>query len=286
MIKFIDVTKVFPNGYVGLEEITFAIAPQALTYITGESGAGKTTLMRLMLRELNPTAGEIWLGEENILQLPSSKIPYHRRRLGVVFQDYRLIPEKTVTENVSLILEIAGHLKNQEIQEQVSEVLELVGLADKQDLFPIQLSGGEMQRAAIARALVTAPQVMFADEPTGNLDAQTSHGIMELLKKIQDLGTTVIVATHDDQIMKDFPARKIALQKGKIIDDSDPIEVTVTIADPVEDLPIEVSTVDEIQDDPGVDGADVLEHLAQADQKSKSKSKSKSKKTRKKHESL
>lgn len=221
MIKFVDVTKVFPNGYIGLEEVSFEIEPATLTYITGESGAGKTTLMRLLIREINPTKGDIYLGENNILELPSKKIPQLRRRVGVVFQDYQLIPDRTIFENVSLILEIMG-VKAKEIKRQAQDVLELVGLPDKKDLFPVQLSGGELQRTAIARALITAPEVLYADEPTGNLDKDTSFGIMDLLQKIQDLGTTVVVATHDPQVLEHYPSRRIVLKQGKIVDQEEP----------------------------------------------------------------
>lgn len=219
MVRFNQVTKVFPNGYIGLDDVSFEVEPGELVYILGESGAGKTTLMRLLIREFLPSSGEIFFGEQNILELPARFVPIHRRRVGVVFQDYQLIADRTIFENSALILEIMGLPKSQ-IKEQVNDILELVGLADKDSLFPIQLSGGELQRAAIARALVTAPEVLFADEPTGNLDAQTSLGIMGLLKKIQDLGTTVIVATHDPGLQQAFPARHIELKQGRVQTDS------------------------------------------------------------------
>lgn len=219
MVRFIEVTKVFPNGYIGLENVSFEVGPGELLYITGESGAGKTTLMRLLIREFEPTAGEIFLGEQNILHLPRKNVPYHRRRIGVVFQDYQLIPDRTIFENAALILEIMGTPLKQ-IRQRVADVLDLVGLSDKGLLFPVQLSGGELQRAAIARSLVTAPELLFADEPTGNLDAETAHGIMSLLKKIQDFGTTVLVATHDHDVIHDFPARFIELHQGILVKDS------------------------------------------------------------------
>lgn len=219
MVRFSQVTKVFANGYIGLEDVSFAVEPGSLLYITGESGAGKTTLMRLLIREFEPTSGDIFLGEDNILHLPRKHIPYHRRRVGVVFQDYQLIPDRTIFENVALILEIMG-TPGPQIQQRVSDVLEIVGLPDKGKLFPVQLSGGELQRAAIARALVTAPEVLFADEPTGNLDAETGSGVMSLLKKIQELGTTVLVATHDPAIMKNFTAPFIRLHEGKLVEET------------------------------------------------------------------
>jgi cell division transport system ATP-binding protein len=241
MVRFVEVTKVFPNGYIGLEGVSFEVTPGELLYITGESGAGKTTIMRLLIRELAPTEGEIFFGEDSLFDLPARNIPYHRRRIGVVFQDYQLIPDRTIFENASLILEIMG-LPATQIRQRVTDVLELVGIEDKALLFPVQLSGGELQRAAIARSLVTAPEILFADEPTGNLDAETGISIMGLLKKIQEMGTTVMIATHDPKVMKKFPARHIRLKQGKLIEDSARPEVakqakqeTVAKASVVED---------------------------------------------------
>lgn len=219
MIRFDSVTKVFPNGYVGLEDISFEIEPATLTYVIGESGAGKTTLLRLLVRELDPTVGDIYFANELITDLPSKSIPYLRRKIGVVYQDYKLIPERTVGENIALVLEIMGVSKNEQI-ERIEEVLDVVGLADKADLFPIQLSGGELQRVSIARALATTPELIFADEPTGNLDPDTSKGIAELLQKITELGTTVIVSTHDLVLLTDFPGRELHLNQGKLVKDS------------------------------------------------------------------
>jgi len=221
MVRFTDVTKVFPNGYIGLESVSFSLEPGELVYLVGESGAGKTTLMRLLIREISPTSGAIYVGEDNILEAPKNWIPQLRRKIGVVFQDYQLIPDRTIHENVALVLEIMRVPKEQLLQ-RVQDVLELVGIPDKQFMFPVQLSGGELQRAAIARALVTAPGVLFADEPTGNLDPDTGKGIMELLKKVQDLGTTVLIATHDQIALEKFPSRQIHMKQGKVINDSVP----------------------------------------------------------------
>lgn len=221
MVRFIDVTKVFPNGYIGLESVSFAIEPGEMVYLVGESGAGKTTLMRLLIREMMPTSGAIYIGDDNILEVPNSWIPQLRRKIGVVFQDYQLIPDRTIDENVALVLEIMRVPKEQ-LKQRVQDVLELVGIPDKRFMFPVQLSGGELQRAAIARALVTAPAVLFADEPTGNLDPETGKGIMELLKKVQDLGTTVLIATHDQTALKNFPSRQLRIQQGKLIEDTYP----------------------------------------------------------------
>jgi cell division transport system ATP-binding protein len=230
MVRFVEVTKVFPNGYIGLEDVSFEVEPGELVYITGESGAGKTTLMRLLIREIRPTQGDIYLGEQRLADLSGRNIPYHRRRVGVIFQDYQLIPDRTIFENAALILEVSG-VPNAQIKQRVTDVLELVGLPDKGQLFPVQLSGGELQRAAIARALVTAPEVLFADEPTGNLDPETSIGIMGLLKKIQEFGTTVLVATHDPGIMAQYPSRYLHLKQGKIVEDSAAPAQTVSSQD-------------------------------------------------------
>lgn len=219
MIKFENVSKVFPNGYVGLEEVSFDIDPATLTFIEGESGAGKTTLMRLMIRELLPTEGEIFIDGEPISRLPNSKIPYLRRKVAVVFQDYKLIPERTVAENIDLVLEIAGMPARMRPQ-RVQEVLQLVDLADRSLVFPVQLSGGELQRVSLARALSTTPSVIFADEPTGNLDPKTGAEIGDLLKKIVEMGTTVVVATHDQGLLKGSKSRKITLHRGKVAQDT------------------------------------------------------------------
>lgn len=219
MIRFENVSKVFPNGYVGLEDVSFRIDPESLTYIIGESGAGKTTLLRLLIREFEPSAGEIFFAEEPLSQLPANSVPYLRRKIGVVFQDYKLIPERTVGENIALVLEILN-VPSREHRKRIVDVLDVVGLADKVDLFPVQLSGGELQRVSIARSLATTPKVLFADEPTGNLDPETSKGIAELLKKITDLGTTVIVSTHDMVLLEQFPGREIHLHQGKLVKDS------------------------------------------------------------------
>lgn len=219
MIRFDTVSKVFPNGYVGLDEVSFDIEPNTLTFIEGESGAGKTTLMRLMIRELLPTEGEIFIDGESIARLPASKIPYLRRKVAVVFQDYKLIAERTVEENIDLVLEIAGMSSRQRPQ-RIDEVLHLVDLADRGPLFPVQLSGGELQRISLARALATTPSVIFADEPTGNLDPKTSSEIGALLDKIVEMGTTVLVATHDQGLLKGTKKRRLTLSQGKIVADS------------------------------------------------------------------
>lgn len=218
-VEFKNVSKIFANGFIGLRDVSFSIEPNTLTYLVGESGAGKTTLMRLMIRELIPSEGEIFIDDDSITDLPDKKVPHLRRKVAVVFQDYKLIPDRTVFENVALPLEISG-VKPATVREQVGEVLALVGLADRSSMFPSQLSGGELQRVSIARALVMSPKVLFADEPTGNLDPNTAMSIGELLRKIPELGTTVIVSTHDSTLLTHFPSRELHLSKGRLVKDT------------------------------------------------------------------
>lgn len=246
MITFDQVSKVFPNGYVGLEEVSFSVEPGSLTFIEGESGAGKTTLMRLMIREMLPTEGEIFIEGEPLTRLPIRKIPYLRRKVAVVFQDYKLIPERTIAENIDLILEISGMPRMQRSQ-RIEEVLSLVDLGDRAPLFPVQLSGGELQRIALARALATTPSVIFADEPTGNLDPKTSAEIGALLQKIVDMGTTVLVATHDQGLLKGSKHRKITLNQGKVVKDTHPYTPENDPSQPIEEseLPVEPEPVEE-----------------------------------------
>lgn len=216
IVRFEGVSKIFPNGYIGLDDVSFSIQPKTLTYIVGESGAGKTTLMRLLIRELQPSSGEIFLEDQPISDIKLSKVPFLRRKVAVIFQDYKLIPERTVAENLALALDIIG-TKKKDMNHHIDEVLDLVGLKDRGDMFPNQLSGGELQRVAIARALVMSPKIIFADEPTGNLDTENAKSIGELLKKVTELGTTVLVATHDQNLLKKFPAKEIHIHKGKIV---------------------------------------------------------------------
>lgn len=218
MIRFEDVSKVFPNGYIGLQDISFSIEPGSLTYLVGESGAGKTTLMRLLIKEFSPSKGEIFVEDEPLSHLKKSQVPHLRRKLGVVFQDYKLLMERTIAENVNLALDIIGTSKK-ESQKEVQQVLDLVGLIDKAQMFPAQLSGGELQRVAIARALAVRPKFLFADEPTGNLDQGTGFAIGELLHTIAGYGTTVMISTHDQNLLAKLPARELHLHQGKLIKD-------------------------------------------------------------------
>lgn len=218
MIEFKKVTKQFKNGTVALNKVSFTIEPGDFVFIVGPSGAGKTTILRLLLREMKPSEGSILLGKEEINTLPAKKIPQLRRKIGSVFQDYKLLRDRTVFENVSLPLEILGEAPKQ-IEKGVAEILEAVDLTHQSELFPSQLSGGELQRTVIARALSTKPAVLFADEPTGNLDSGTAWQIVKLLKRINKSGKTVIMATHNFDIVESLNERVITLEKGKIKSD-------------------------------------------------------------------
>jgi cell division transport system ATP-binding protein len=219
MILFRNVTKQFDESFA-LEDLTFSIDPGELVMFTGPSGSGKTTLMRLLIREYTPTSGEIIFDGTPLTRISKGQVHHHRRKIGVVFQDYKLLPELNVWENIALALSIVN-TKNSEIERRVTDLLDLVSLTDKAFHFPAQLSGGEAQRVSIARALSTAPKIIFADEPTGNLDPGTSRNIVSLLKKINELGTTVMITTHNQDV-RDWlgTARHIVLQKGKIVSDS------------------------------------------------------------------
>ena len=218
MIIFDQVSKAYPTGNTVLENVSFHIEPGEFVILTGPSGAGKTTIGRLLIRDLTPSGGDIKVGDWILGKMKSGEIHQLRRHIGVVFQDYKIIPDKTVFENISLALEIINYPQKQ-IDERVKHLLELVGIPDKGELFPIQLSGGELQRAAIARAIVSEPKVLFADEPTGNLDEATGRDIYQLLRAIHSLGTTVIMSTHNQSFL-DPGNRHIHLEKGKIISDT------------------------------------------------------------------
>ena len=222
MITFSDVTKIFFNGQHGLEKVSFSINPGELILITGHTGSGKTTLMRLLTKEYEPTSGEIIFEDTPLSKIKSSKVHHLRRRIGVVFQDYRLLPEFNTWENIALPLSIIGK-KDAEIEQRVSDLLKLIHLEDKADLFPSELSGGEAQRVSIARALAVAPPVLFADEPTGNLDPETTKSIVKLIKKINEMGTTVLLTTHDVVVFKELEkdsVRHIVLENGRLVKDT------------------------------------------------------------------
>lgn len=215
MIIFNKVTKKFKDGTVVLDEISFSVEKGEFVFLIGPSGAGKTTISRLLLREILPSRGRIFVDNEEINKLNKKRIPYFRRKIGTAFQDFKLLMDRTVFENVSLSLEVSHH-KSLAIKDKVQKILSLVGLHGKEDAFPKQLSGGELQRVVIARALGHEPKILFADEPTGNLDNETAWQIIELLKRINQEGTTVMVATHNVEIVNSLQERVIRLEKGKI----------------------------------------------------------------------
>jgi cell division transport system ATP-binding protein len=218
MIKFKKVSKKFGTGKVGLDLVSFEVKPGELAFLVGSSGAGKTTLLRLLIRDLVPSKGEVLVNNLKLSKLSSSKIADLRRYIGMIFQDFKILQDRTLFENVALPLEISG-VSSGTIKKKVMASLELVGLSDKYDHFPIQCSAGELQRVALARAIVSEPKIVLADEPTGNLDPKTSWEIMDLLKKIHSQGHTVLIATHDQDIVNSLEERVITIEGGKIIKD-------------------------------------------------------------------
>jgi cell division transport system ATP-binding protein len=218
MIRLDNVTKVYQGGTVAANDVSLDIQKGEFVFLVGASGSGKSTLIRLMLRDEPVTRGKIWVAGKDITTLPKWKIPYLRRSVGTVFQDYKLLPNKTVRENVAFALEVLGRPQSV-IGPQVDQVLDLVGLADKGQRYPKQLSGGEQQRVSVARSFVNRPPIMLCDEPTGNLDPKTSVGIMKLLDRINRTNTTVVMATHDQHIVDSMRKRVVELASGRIVRD-------------------------------------------------------------------
>jgi cell division transport system ATP-binding protein len=218
MILLEDVTKVYEGGIVALRDVSLEVPKGEFVFLVGPSGSGKSTLIRLMLREERTTRGSIWVAGKDITKMQSWKIPNLRRSIGTVFQDFKLLPNRTVFENVAFALEVLGRPKTV-INRQVAQVLELVGLATKGDRYPQQLSGGEQQRVSVARAFVNRPPILLADEPTGNLDPATSVGIMRILDRINRTGTTVLMATHDHAIVDAMRRRVVQLERGRVVRD-------------------------------------------------------------------
>jgi len=218
MIRLQDVSKVYDGATVAVNDVSLEILKGEFVFLVGPSGSGKSTLIRLILRQELPTHGAIWVAGKQTTKLPSWKVPLLRRSLGTVFQDFKLLPNKTVYENIAFALEVIGRPRHV-IRNQVPQVLSLVGLATKADRLPTQLSGGEQQRVSIARAFVNRPLIILADEPTGNLDPATSVGIMRLLDRINRSGTTVVMATHDHAIVDAMRRRVVALERGQVIRD-------------------------------------------------------------------
>ncbi|MDO5716957.1 MAG: cell division ATP-binding protein FtsE [Tissierellia bacterium] len=223
MIVLKDIVKEYEEGKAALHHVDLSIGKGEFVYLMGHSGAGKSTVTRLLLKEIEPTSGKIFLNGIDITKVSERRKPYIRRYIGTVFQDFRILENKTVYENVAFALEILG-VKNKEIRRRVPIILSLVGLTDKAKNFPRELSGGEKQRVAIARAIINEPPVLIADEPTGNLDMETSLEIMQLLEDINNRGTTILMATHAKDIVKILPRRIILLDHGKLIKDTGEVE--------------------------------------------------------------
>lgn len=220
MIRFKNVTKTYPPDVVGLKNVNLHIRPGEFVSVVGQSGTGKTTLAKLLISEERPTKGQIVIGGWDISAIKPSEIPLLRRQIGVVFQDFKLLPKKTVYENVAFALEVCG-ASAKKIKSIVPQALKIVGLLDKTDRYPRQISGGEQQRVVIARALVHRPKIIVADEPTGNLDSLNTREIIDLLKKINEFGTTVVLVTHNREVVNELHRRVITIDKGMIVSDQE-----------------------------------------------------------------
>ncbi len=218
MIIFENVSKIYPGDFVALENIDLLITAGEFVSIVGQSGAGKSTLIKLIYAEEQPSAGRVYFNDTPLDTIKKSKLPYYRRNIGTIFQDFKLLPQKTVFENVAYALEVAGETSVQ-ISEKVPKILDIVGLGSKMEKYPAQLSGGEQQKVSIARALIHRPQVILADEPTGNIDPIATWDIVQLLLKINELGTTILLATHNKDIVDKISKRVIALNKGRLVRD-------------------------------------------------------------------
>lgn len=218
MIKLDKVSKKFGTGVFGLSDVTLEVEKGEFVFLVGTTGSGKTTLLRLIIRDTSPTQGSVLVENVDISKLNGGKLSNLRKMIGVIFQDLKLLPDRTIFENVVLPLEISG-TKSNDSKLKVEDVLKQVGLLEHRDKFPIQLSGGELQRAAIARALILSPDILLADEPTGNLDTATSWEIVKILSDINSKGTTIIMATHNADIIKNLHKRVVQLEKGKIVKD-------------------------------------------------------------------
>ena len=218
MIRMKNVSKVYENGAVALDHVNIEIVKGEFVFVVGVSGAGKSTFIKMLFREELPTEGELFVNGHDVVHMDMTDVPYLRRGLGVIFQDYRLLSDKTVYENVAFAMRVI-EAPRQMIQRRVNAVLDVVGLRDKYRDFPSQLSGGEQQRVAIARAIVNDPAILIADEPTGNLDPETSWDIMDIFKRINAAGTTIVMATHDKNIVDTMQRRVVAIEDGKIVRD-------------------------------------------------------------------
>ncbi|SEA35192.1 MULTISPECIES: cell division ATP-binding protein FtsE [Selenomonas] len=218
MIQMREVSKTYDTGVVALDHVNVDIKKGEFVFVVGPSGAGKSTFIKMLFREELPTKGKLLVNGHDVVEMERSEVPYLRRELGVIFQDYRLLPDKTVFENVAFAMQVI-EAPRRTMQRSVNSVLDVVGLRDKYRSFPSQLSGGEQQRVAIARAIVNNPSIVIADEPTGNLDPETSWDIMDIFKRINKAGTTIVMATHDRNIVDTMKKRVIAIEDGRIVRD-------------------------------------------------------------------
>jgi cell division transport system ATP-binding protein len=218
VIEFRGVSKVYEGGDVGLENATFSVERGEFLFLVGSTGSGKSTIMRTLIKEIDPTSGAVRVAGHDLTDIDRKKVPHYRRNIGVVFQDFKLLPNRTVHDNVAYALQVTGGTRK-DIREKVPDILRLTGLSTKLHNYPDQLSGGEQQRVSVARAFVNHPPLLLADEPTGNLDPETSIGIMQLLYRINKAGTTVVVATHDSHMVDRMRRRVIELQGGRIVRD-------------------------------------------------------------------
>lgn len=220
MIQLTNVSKIYPNGARALVEVNLKIGKGDFVFLVGPSGAGKSTLIKLLYREEKPTRGQVQINSKNLVRMKEREVPYLRRSIGVIFQDFKLLPNKTVLENVPFALEVIG-VTTREVQSRTRAVLELVGLAQKANVYPHELSGGEQQRVCVARAIINNPALLVADEPTGNLDPETAWDIMDLLYNINKRGTTIVMATHAKAIVNKMQKRVIAIENGRLARDEE-----------------------------------------------------------------
>jgi cell division transport system ATP-binding protein len=218
IVELEDASVVYPGGHLGLDRVSLQVERGEFMFLVGPTGCGKSTFIKLLIREVELAGGDLWIAGRDIASLPEDRTPYLRRRIGTVFQDFKLLPNRTVFDNVAYALQVTGGTRS-DIRRKVPEILRLVGLADKTRSYPDELSGGEQQRVSIARAFVNHPPLLLADEPTGNLDPETSIGIMQLLYRINRTGTTVLVATHDKEMVDKMRRRVVALHEGRVVRD-------------------------------------------------------------------
>ena len=253
IVELRDVSKVYPGGHVGLDRVSLSVFRGEFLFLVGPTGCGKSTFIKLLIRELGPTAGQVRIAGRDIGSLPEKRIPQLRRNIGTVFQDYKLLPNRTVYDNVAYALQVIGGSRS-EIREKVPETLRLVGLSSKIHNYPDELSGGEQQRVSIARAFVNHPPLLLADEPTGNLDPVTSIGIMQLLYRINRAGTTVIVVSHDREMVDKMRRRVVAMEEGRIVRDETSASYTERVDEDTQEFAIRVRAELGVGDEGGTNG--------------------------------